>query len=467
MSTQTIHSVFEKQQRFFNTHVTLEYVFRKDTLNRLEHAINTYENELINALSDDLGKSTFEAYGSEIALVKTELRYIRRNLKKWMRPKKHPDVLINFPSKNYSLAVPYGVSLVIGPWNYPVQLCLNPIIGAIAAGNTVLLKPSEWAPHVAEVLKKMIEEFFDPEYIAVIIGDHTISSTLVNLDLDYIFFTGSTKVGRIIGKSAGSRLIPCTLELGGKSPCIVDKNANLKVSAKRIAWGKYLNAGQTCVAPDYIIVHKDVEEKFIECLKKVITEFYGVSPEHSPDYSRIVSEKHVKRLHKLLKGSNKKTHAINNIEIVIGGDINKRERYISPTVVRGIDMNHPLMQEEIFGPILPILTFEKRDEIAKIIEKNALPLACYLFSNDINFQKYFNTKLKYGGGAINDTIAHLGNPNLPFGGIATSGIGAYHGKSSFETFSHIKSIMKKNYFFDIPLRYPPYTDKLKWLKKFF
>ena len=467
MSTQTIHSVFEKQQRFFNTHVTLEYIFRKDSLNRLEHAINSYENELINALSDDLGKSTFEAYGSEIALVKTELRYIRRNLKKWMRPKKHPDVLINFPSKNYSLAVPYGVSLVIGPWNYPVQLCLNPIIGAIAAGNTVLLKPSEWAPHVAEVLKKMIEEFFDPEYIAVIIGDHTISSTLVNLDLDYIFFTGSTKVGRIIGKSAGSRLIPCTLELGGKSPCIVDKNANLKVSAKRIAWGKYLNAGQTCVAPDYIIVHKDVEEKFIECLKKVITEFYGVSPEHSPDYSRIVSEKHVKRLHKLLKGSNKKTHAINNIEIVIGGDINKRERYISPTVVRGIDMNHPLMQEEIFGPILPILTFEKRDEIAKIIEKNALPLACYLFSNDINFQKYFNTKLKYGGGAINDTIAHLGNPNLPFGGIATSGIGAYHGKSSFETFSHIKSIMKKNYFFDIPLRYPPYTDKLKWLKKFF
>tara|TARA_B100001248_G_C27367204_1_gene449699 strand:+ start:269 stop:1672 length:1404 start_codon:yes stop_codon:yes gene_type:complete len=467
MSTQTIHSVFEKQQRFFNKHVTLEYVFRKDSLNRLEHAINTYENELINALSDDLGKSTFEAYGSEIALVKTELRYIRRNLKKWMRPKKHLDVLINFPSKNYSLAVPYGVSLVIGPWNYPVQLCLNPIIGAIAAGNTVLLKPSEWAPHVAEVLKKMIEEFFDPEYIAVIIGDHTISSTLVNLDLDYIFFTGSTKVGRIIGKSAGSRLIPCTLELGGKSPCIVDKNANLKVSAKRIAWGKYLNAGQTCVAPDYVIVHKDVEEKFIECLKKVITEFYGVSPEHSPDYSRIVSEKHVKRLHKLLKGSNKKTHAINNIEIVIGGDINKRERYISPTVVRGIDMNHPLMQEEIFGPILPILTFEKRDEIAKIIEKNALPLACYLFSNDINFQKYFNTKLKYGGGAINDTIAHLGNPNLPFGGIATSGIGAYHGKSSFETFSHIKSIMKKNYFFDIPLRYPPYTDKLKWLKKFF
>ena len=467
MSTQTIHSVFEKQQRFFNTHVTLEYIFRKDSLNRLEHAINTYENELINALSDDLGKSTFEAYGSEIALVKTELRYIRRNLKKWMRPKKHPDVLINFPSKNYSLAVPYGVSLVIGPWNYPVQLCLNPIIGAIAAGNTVLLKPSEWAPHVAEVLKKMIEEFFDPEYIAVIIGDHTISSTLVNLDLDYIFFTGSTKVGRIIGKSAGSRLIPCTLELGGKSPCIVDKNANLKVSAKRIAWGKYLNAGQTCVAPDYIIVHKDVEKKFIKCLKKVITKFYGVSPEHSPDYSRIVSEKHVKRLHKLLKGSNKQTQAINNIDIVIGGNINKREKYISPTVVRGIDMNHPLMQEEIFGPILPILTFEKRDEIAKIIEKNALPLACYLFSNDINFQKYFNTKLKYGGGAINDTIAHLGNPNLPFGGIATSGIGAYHGKSSFETFSHIKSIMKKNYFFDIPLRYPPYTDKLKWLKKFF
>ena len=467
MSTQTIHSIFEKQQRFFNTHITLEYVYRKDSLNRLEHAINTYENELINALSDDLGKSTFEAYGSEIALVKTELRYIRRNLKKWMRPKKHPDVLINFPSKNYSLAVPYGVSLVIGPWNYPVQLCLNPIIGAIAAGNTVLLKPSEWAPHVAEVLKKMIEEFFDPEYIAVIIGDHTISSTLVNLDLDYIFFTGSTKVGRIIGKSAGSRLIPCTLELGGKSPCIVDKNANLKVSAKRIAWGKYLNAGQTCVAPDYIIVHKDVEKKFIECLKKVITKFYGVSPEHSPDYSRIVSEKHVKRLHKLLKGSNKQTQAINNIDIVIGGNINKREKYISPTVVRGIDMNHPLMQEEIFGPILPILTFEKRDEIAKIIEKNALPLACYLFSNDINFQKYFNTKLKYGGGAINDTIAHLGNPNLPFGGIATSGIGAYHGKSSFETFSHIKSIMKKSYFFDIPLRYPPYTDKLKWLKKFF
>ena len=392
MSTQTIHSLFEKQQRFFNTHVTLEYVYRKDSLKRLEHAINTYENELINALSDDLGKSTFEAYGSEIALVKSELRHIRRNLKKWMRPKRHPDVLINFPSKNYSLAVPYGVSLVIGPWNYPVQLCLNPIIGAIAAGNTVLLKPSEWAPHVAEVLKKMIEEFFDPEYIAVIIGDHTISSTLVNLDLDYIFFTGSTKVGRIIGKSAGSRLIPCTLELGGKSPCIVDKSANLKVSAKRIAWGKYLNAGQTCVAPDYIIVHKDVEEKFIECLKKVIIKFYGVSPEHSPDYSRIVSEKHVKRLNNLLNGSSKSTQGINNLDVVIGGSVDIEKRFISPTVIRGIDIDHPLMQEEIFGPILPVFTFEELSEIDRVLARNTTPLACYLFSNDAKFHHHFTQK---------------------------------------------------------------------------
>lgn len=467
MSPTTFNSIFEKQQHFFKTHTTLEYAFRKNSLDRLESAINTYEHKLIAALSDDLGKSTFEAYGAEIALVKTELRHIRKNLKKWMRPKRHPDVLINFPSKNYSIAIPYGVSLVVGPWNYPVQLCLNPIIGAIAAGNTVLLKPSEWAPNVAKVLKQMFEDFFDPKYIAVITGDSTVSSALVNLDLDYIFFTGSTEVGKIIGERAGARLIPCTLELGGKSPCIVDKSAHLKISAKRIAWGKFMNAGQTCVAPDYLIVHKDIENEFIAHLKEVIVEFYGKSPEDSPDYPRIISEKHVKRLNNLLNGSSKSTRAINNLDVVIGGSVDIEKRFISPTVIRGIDIDHPLMQEEIFGPILPVFTFEELSEIDRLLTRNSTPLACYLFSNDAKFHHHFTQKINFGGGAINDTIAHLGNPHLAFGGVGSSGIGSYHGRHSFETFSHIKSIMKKSTFIDIPLRYPPYTGKLKWLKKFF
>ncbi|NBW71083.1 MAG: aldehyde dehydrogenase family protein, partial [Bacteroidetes bacterium] len=420
----------------------------------LKKAIRQYESELTKALHEDFKKSAYESYGTEIGLVLAEIDFVKKRLKQWMKPQKQRDVLINFPSKNFSIASPYGVALIIGPWNYPVQLCLNPLIGAIAAGNTALLKPSEWAPEVAEVLTKMIQEYFPEQYIAVIMGDSDISSQLVELDVDYIFFTGSTAVGKIIAESAGRRLIPSTLELGGKSPCIVDSSANLEVSARRIVWGKYLNAGQTCVAPDYVLVEEKVKEPLLDAMKKSIVEFYGTDSAKSDDYPRIISDKHFERLSSLLSSE--------ELDIIIGGECDRDERFISPTVVCTQDLDQPLIQEEIFGPILPVISYQTESELDQIIAKNAQPLACYVFTTNPQMEQKFIHEMSFGGGAINDTVAHLGNPHMAFGGIGSSGIGSYHGKHSFDAFSHTKSIMKKSFSLDLPMRYPPYEGKLKW-----
>jgi aldehyde dehydrogenase (NAD+) len=469
MKKTPLHTIYEQQKKFFDSGKTLHYSFRLAALLRLEDALNTYEDALIKALNEDLKKSAFESYSAEIGLIKSEIRFAKRRLKKWMRPRKQRDVLINFPSKNYHVPIPYGLSLIIGPWNYPVQLCLNPLIGGIAAGNTVLLKPSEWAPNVAEVLQRMIAEFFNPAHISVLTGDETLSAELVELDVDHIFFTGSTQVGRLIAQSAGSRLIPCTLELGGKSPCIVDQTADLKITARRIAWGKFMNAGQTCVAPDYVLVDERVESELLVRLKDAITEFYGADASTSPDYPRIVSDKHYNRLVHLFEDKSPPDSSVSEkgAMLYMGGETKAEERYISPTILTDLSLNHPLMEEEIFGPILPVLRFRSVDEIPKIINKNAHPLACYLFSKDPRMHSLFTHTLSFGGGAINDTVAHLGNPYLAFGGVGPSGIGSYHGQHSFETFSHSKSIMKKNFFLDFPFRYPPYKGKLAWIKKLF
>ena len=457
MSNTELTRILQAQKNFFSTHKTKEYAFRMKALDTLERAIRKYESELTKALHKDFKKSAYESYGTEIGLVLAEIAFVKKRLKQWMKPQKQRDVLINFPSKNFSIASPYGVALIIGPWNYPVQLCLNPLIGAIAAGNTTLLKPSEWAPEVAEVLSNMIQEHFPEKYIAAITGDSTISSELVESDVDYIFFTGSTAVGKIIAESAGRRLIPTTLELGGKSPCIVDATANIDVSARRIVWGKYLNAGQTCVAPDYVLVEEKVKEPFLDAIKKSIEDFYGTNTALSEDYPRIISDKHFERLSSLLSSK--------ELDIIIGGECNRDERFISPTVVCTHDLDQPLMQEEIFGPILPVISYQKEDELDLIIAKNAQPLACYVFTNNPKMEHRFIHEMSFGGGAINDTVAHLGNPHMAFGGIGSSGIGSYHGKHSFDAFSHTKSIMKKSFSLDLPMRYPPYKGKLKWLKK--
>jgi aldehyde dehydrogenase (NAD+) len=457
MSNKELSQILQAQKNFFSTHETKEYTFRIKALDSLKKAIRQYESELTKALHEDFKKSAYESYGTEIGLVLAEIDFVKKRLKQWMKPQKQRDVLINFPSKNFSIASPYGVALIIGPWNYPVQLCLNPLIGAIAAGNTALLKPSEWAPEVAEVLTKMIQEYFPEQYIAVIMGDSDISSQLVELDVDYIFFTGSTAVGKIIAESAGRRLIPSTLELGGKSPCIVDSSANLEVSARRIVWGKYLNAGQTCVAPDYVLVEEKVKEPLLDAMKKSIVEFYGTDSAKSDDYPRIISDKHFERLSSLLSSE--------ELDIIIGGECDRDERFISPTVVCTQDLDQPLIQEEIFGPILPVISYQTESELDQIIAKNAQPLACYVFTTNPQMEQKFIHEMSFGGGAINDTVAHLGNPHMAFGGIGSSGIGSYHGKHSFDAFSHTKSIMKKSFSLDLPMRYPPYEGKLKWLRK--
>jgi aldehyde dehydrogenase (NAD+) len=457
MSEPDVKNILKSQKSFFSSHTTKTYSFRIDALSKLEEAIQQYEPELIKALHKDFKKSAYESYGTEIGLVLSEIRYVKKRLKKWMKAKPVRDVLINFPSKNFSIAQPYGVALIIGPWNYPVQLCLNPLIGAIAAGNTSILKPSEWAPEVATVLTNMLQAYFSEEYIAIVNGDADVSAKLVELDVDYIFFTGSTSIGKLIAESAGKRLIPTTLELGGKSPCIVDGTADLEVTAKRIVWGKFLNAGQTCVAPDYVLVEKGIRQELIEKMNTVIERFYGPDTAGSDDYPRIISDRHFTRLVNLLNSQ--------DVVVEAGGHHDQDERFLSPTLVSLKNLDTPLMQEEIFGPILPIIGYDTLEELENMIAQHAQPLACYVFTKDPNMEQRFLYELSFGGGAINDTVAHLGNSHMPFGGIGSSGTGAYHGKHSFDAFSHTKSIMKKSFFFDLPMRYPPYKGKLKWLKK--
>jgi aldehyde dehydrogenase (NAD+) len=363
--------------------------------------------------------------------------------------------LFNFPSKNKIYSEPYGVALVIGAWNYPVQLTLNPVIGAMAAGNCVIAKPSEMAPNSSALMAKLINKNFNPSYLHVVEGAAETSQQLINTPPDYIFFTGSTRVGKLIMKSAAKHLTPLTLELGGKSPAIVDETADLKKTAQRIAWGKFVNAGQTCVAPDYLYVHTSVQEKLLDELQAAIHKFYGANPRQSADYPRIVNDDHFERL----------TGYLDNGTTVTGGKAVADERYIAPTILTDISRNDAIMQEEVFGPILPVLSFTEIDTVISALNDQPSPLALYIFSDNKAQQKRLINDVSFGGGCINDSIVHLANPRLPFGGVGQSGMGSYHGKTSFDVFSHQKSIMKKNTWFDIPMRYPPYNDKLKWLKK--
>lgn len=454
-----IRDKFNNSKAFFNTHKTKNLKFRKQQLKLLSKNIKNHENELLDALYKDLGKSKVEAYATEIGMLLKSIKLMRKELKNWSKTKQTDTPLYLFPTKSYIKKEPYGTVLIIGPFNYPVQLVFEPLIGAIAAGNTAIVKPSELTPHVAIVIKDIIEDTFDEAYVSVVEGGIEETQTLLSLPFDYMFFTGSEKVGKIVYEAAARKLIPVTLELGGKSPVIVDDTANIKVASERISFGKFTNAGQTCVAPDYILVQRKVKNDLIKALKKTITEFYGENIEKSPDFGRIVNQKHFNRLNDLIQ--------IHKDNVVFGGNSSKEDLYIEPTLLDNITNDNKIMKEEIFGPILPIITYDNFDEVLEIIQSKSKPLSLYLFSEDENMTHRVVEELSFGGGAINDTLIHLANPNLPFGGVGSSGIGQYHGKYSFDTFSHMKSYTFKSTRLESSLFFPPYKGKFKYIKTFF
>lgn len=454
-----IRDKFNNSKAFFNTHKTKNLKFRKQQLKLLSKNIKNHENELLDALYKDLGKCKVEAYATEIGMLLKSIKLMRKELKNWSKTKQTDIPLYLFPTKSYIKKEPYGTVLIIGPFNYPVQLVFEPLIGAIAAGNTAIVKPSELTPHVAIVIRDIIEDTFDETYVSVVEGGIEETQTLLSLPFDYIFFTGSEKVGKIVYEAAARKLIPVTLELGGKSPVIVDDTANIKVASERISFGKFTNAGQTCVAPDYILVQRKVKNDLIKALKKTITEFYGENIEKSPDFGRIVNQQHFNRLNDLIQ--------IHKDNVVFGGNSSKEDLYIEPTLLDNITNDNKIMKEEIFGPILPIITYDNFDEVLEIIQSKSKPLSLYLFSEDENMTHRVLEELSFGGGAINDTLMHLANPNLPFGGVGSSGIGQYHGKYSFDTFSHMKSYTFKSTRLESSLFFPPYKGKFKYIKTFF
>lgn len=429
--------------------------YRKETLIKLLNTIILHEAEIVQALQDDFNKSEFEAVLTETNYVISELKDTIKNLYKWAKPRKVIPSILNFPSTDTIYKEPYGKILIIAPWNYPFQLALCPLIAAIAAGNQVVLKPSELTPKTEEVISKIIIKTFPINHVEVIKGGAEVSQKLLSQRWDYIFFTGSVAVGKIVAKAAAVNLTPVTLELGGKNPCIIDETANLKLAAKRIVWGKFINAGQTCIAPDYILIQKEMKTHFLEYLKIEITKAYGENPVLSPDFARIINTKNWLRL----------ANMIDEEKVIFGGQTNIEDRYISPTLIEEFDTDSLIMKEEIFGPLLPILIYENENDIATIISKYEKPLAFYVFSDNKSFSKKMIQKYSFGGGCINDTVIHFSNKRLPFGGVGHSGIGAYHGQLSFDTFSHKKGIVTKANWLDLPLRYAPYNDKLNAIKK--
>ncbi len=416
--------------------------------------IEEREKDISEALYSDFKKPEFETYATETALILSELKYTIKKLKKWARPKKVKSTLLNFPSKDYIYPQAYGNVLVLAPWNYPFQLSVSPAIGAIAAGNTVILKPSEYSPATSQLTKEIFAEVFSEEHVAVVLGGVEVSKELLEQKWDYVFFTGSVPVGRIVAQAIAPHLTPATLELGGKNPCIIHSSAKIDLAAKRIVWGKFINAGQTCISPDYILIDKKKKTEFTEAVKREIKAAFGEDPQNSPDYARIINKKDFERLQAMLEDQN----------AITGGQTNASDNYIAPTLLDEPSLDSEVMQDEIFGPILPVLSYLDETELEKIISKYPDPLALYIFAEDQDFSEEILQKYRFGGGAVNDVVVHIANKNLPFGGVGSSGFGGYHGKFSFDTFTHKKSISKRATWIDIPLRYAPYAGKLPLIK---
>lgn len=450
----------EAQKQFFETGRTRDLAFRICQLQLLADAMRKNETVLEEALKKDLGKSVFESYATEVGFVLADIRYTIQNLQKWSAPKRVRTPLYLFPGKSKIQKEPYGSVLILGPYNYPVQLLAEPLVGAIAAGNCAVLKPSELTPHVSKAMYQIVHSTFKEEYIACVEGGVEVNQELLSQKFDYIFFTGSERVGRIVMKAAAENLTPVTLELGGKSPVIIEKTANIKETARRIAWGKLMNAGQTCVAPDYVLVDESRKQQFLTEMKTAFSHLYGKEIKKNPDFGRIVNERHMERLQKILEQDAK--------YLFCGGEADTLQRYIEPVILDlGKDQNAASMQEELFGPILPVLSYHKLEDAVRFVNKRAKPLALYLFTKKRSAEKFVLEWVSSGGVCVNDTISHLINPDLPFGGVGASGMGQYHGKYSFDTFTHEKSVFYKPADWNLPVCYPPFTKGKMNLVKFF
>ncbi|MHC4458048.1 MAG: aldehyde dehydrogenase [Planctomycetota bacterium] len=449
-----IKTSIKNQRQYFNQGHTKEILFRINQLKTLEQAIIKNEERILSALKKDLNKAIYESYLTEVGLILSEIRFTIKNVRAWSRPQKVKTPLIYPLASSYNYPEPYGIVLIISPWNYPFQLTMAPLIGAMAAGNCAVLKPSEYSSHTSGIIFEILADNFENQYIAAITGDAETGKALLEQKFDYIFFTGSVPLGKIVMAAASKHLTPVTLELGGKSPCIVDRETNINLSAKRIVSGKFINAGQTCIAPDYLMIHRSVKAELVNRMQKFITQFYGERPHESKDYPRIISNQHFERVAAYLDRGN----------IIVGGETDQKQLYISPTLLDNIGWDDPIMQDEIFGPILPILEYQDLSQVIAAVNARPKPLALYFFSTNKQNQQRILEEISFGGGCLNDTLLHFATPYLSFGGVGNSGMGKYHGKASFDTFSHRKSIFKNRLSFDLPLRYPPYKN-LKYLKK--
>ncbi|AIQ49876.1 aldehyde dehydrogenase [Paenibacillus sp. FSL R7-0273] len=456
-TASSIGRILAEHKEFFDKGTTKDPAFRVTQLQKLKDAIRRYEPQIIEALRKDLHKSEFEAYATEIGFTLESISYMMKHLRRWAKPARVKSPLHMFPSKSLILSEPYGTVLIIGPFNYPFQLLIEPLIGALAAGNCAVLKPSESTPAVAAVIEDMIRETFEPGYVRVIQGEKETTNLLIHAKFDYIFFTGSVPVGKIVMEAAAKQLVPVTLELGGKSPVIVDQSANLETAAKRIVWGKLINAGQTCIAPDYLLVHRSVAAKLISLMKQQITAFYGEDALKNPDYGRIVNE----RQHQRIAGMIEKDRS----KVIMGGAADAGELYIEPTLIYPAVWSDASMEDEIFGPVLPILEYESLEEAISDIKERPKPLALYLFTEDKQAEQKVLDNVSFGGGCVNDTISHVASSRLPFGGVGNSGIGGYHGKHSFDLFSHRKSVVKRSAKIDPGIVYPPYGNKVSLVRR--
>jgi aldehyde dehydrogenase (NAD+) len=446
METETIQSIIASQRKFFSTGKTLDIKFRLEVLKKLRTLILQHENEITEAIWSDFHKPEFEVIATETRFVLKELTYTIRNLKRWSKSRSVVTPLVHFISRSYVVPQPYGQVLVLSPWNFPFQLAILPIIGSIAAGNCIILKVSSQVPETAGVIKKILDNF-PSELIALIDGDHSVSDFLLDQKFDYIFFTGSSEIGKHVMRKAAENLIPVSLELGGKNPCVVAADARLDYAARRIAWGKFINCGQTCVSPDYLLIDSKVKDRFLELITEEITRFFKNDPENSKDFARLVNSKDVIRL----------VGYMGSGEIVTGGRSDVQSKYVAPTIIKNVKPGDPVMREEIFGPVLPVIEFNDFQEVYGIIEQNPSPLATYIFSRDKKLISQFLQKTRSGNASVNETVMQIASPYLPYGGVGSSGIGRYHGKKSFETFSNMRSVLVKSNLMDIWLRYPPYS----------
>ena len=455
-SKTDIVETVDKLRATFESGVTRPAEWRVTQLRQLYRMIEDEESKILSALKSDLGKCAAEGFIGETNMVMGEVKVLLSNVRRWMRPRTVSAPLTVQPAKAKIHPEPLGVALIISPWNYPFQLAIAPLAGAISAGNCAAVKPSEVAPETGAVIAELCRKYLDQSAVAIIEGGVPETTALLEQRFDHIFYTGNGTVGRIVMQAAAKHLTPVVLELGGKSPCIIDRDVNLEVAARRIAWGKFFNAGQTCVAPDYLLVHEAVKKPFLDKLAEVIREFYGDDPQKSPDYTRIVNARHHKRLCALLDSG----------KVFVGGQTDVNDRYIAPTVLTDVSPDSAAMQDEIFGPILPVLTISSLDEAVRFVNDRDKPLALYVFSNDADRAQTVIDGTSSGGGCVNDCVMHLAPHELPFGGVGPSGMGAYHGKASFECFTHMKGVLHKPFYLDAPLRYPPYTDdKMKWVKR--